>query len=335
VLATPSAAIPPPEQLVCDITGLDLASDRESVEVRVLPARLSDHFVRGELFALGTAIEDCRANSWLNAFFTVSLVTLGGRGRKGLTRLFSLFLDLDFKILPRDRAQELLRDFPLIPSAIIASGGGWHVYWFLLAPILFPDGFERARSLLRRLAIRLEADLAAAEPARILRLPATMNRKYEPDRLVECVYYNPAKYPIEQFEDVLRDVKDERKHRDNGCETPASDALDFTPQCNTSCSRPGDDFNARAPWAGILEPNGWRLVHECDGTAYWRRPGKTEGQSASTNHGGSGLLYVFSSSAAPFEAGRAYSKFGAFALLEHGGDFRSAAKRLAGWRFGG
>lgn len=43
---------------------------------------------------------------------------------------------------------------------------------------------------------------------------------------------------------------------------------------------------------------------------------------------GSDLLYVFSTSTI-FEAGRAYSKFAAYAILEHGGEFRAAARALA------
>jgi hypothetical protein len=46
------------------------------------------------------------------------------------------------------------------------------------------------------------------------------------------------------------------------------------------------------------------------------------------------LLYIFSSSAAPFEPGKTYSKFEAFAVLNHGGDFASAARSLANDGYG-
>ncbi len=95
--------------------------------------------------------------------------------------------------------------------------------------------------------------------------------------------------------------------------------------------RPGDDFNERGDWREILEPHGWHLLFVGkDGTEYWRRPGKrTGGSSATVNHGGYGLLYNFSSNADPFDAERGYSKFHAFALLEHGGDFHEAARQRA------
>jgi len=99
--------------------------------------------------------------------------------------------------------------------------------------------------------------------------------------------------------------------------------------------RPGDDFNHRASWSEILQPHGWTLISQgSDGSEQWRRPGKATGVSATTNFGGSDLLYVFSSNAPPFEGGRAYTKFSAFALLEHGGEFHAAASALRGKGFG-
>ena len=67
-------------------------------------------------------------------------------------------------------------------------------------------------------------------------------------------------------------------------------------------------------------------------TTYWTRPGKGGGVSASTGHcrgpSGNDLLYVFSSSAAPFEPELSYSRFAAYTLLYHHADFRSATLRV-------
>jgi putative DNA primase/helicase len=107
---------------------------------------------------------------------------------------------------------------------------------------------------------------------------------------------------------------------------------------NTRGVSPGDDFNARGPdWASILD--GWTLVREHDGKGYWRRPGKEgPGWSATTGckakDGGYELLYVFSSNASPFEQQKAYSKFGAYALLRHAGNFSAAASELRRQGFG-
>jgi putative DNA primase/helicase len=92
--------------------------------------------------------------------------------------------------------------------------------------------------------------------------------------------------------------------------------------------RPGDDFNREATWSGILEPAGWCSVCTRGDVSYWRRPDKTHGISATTNVGGSDLLYVFTSSTS-FEPERAYTKFAAYATLEHAGNFSAAARALS------
>jgi hypothetical protein len=97
---------------------------------------------------------------------------------------------------------------------------------------------------------------------------------------------------------------------------------------------PGDDYNAKVTWDQILEPLGWVKVHTNKaGVTAWRRPGKTEGISATTNHAGIDKFFVFSSSTM-FEQERAYSKFAVYALVEHGGDFSAAAKALRSLGYG-
>jgi hypothetical protein len=97
--------------------------------------------------------------------------------------------------------------------------------------------------------------------------------------------------------------------------------------------RPGDAFNRGQTWPALLEPQGWTQVFERAGTTYWRRPGKSFGISATTNHGGSDLLYVFTSSST-FDPDTSYSKFGAYTLLQCGGDYSQAALLLSQQGYG-
>ena len=91
---------------------------------------------------------------------------------------------------------------------------------------------------------------------------------------------------------------------------------------------PGDDYNAKVTWEQILEPLGWKKVYTNKaGVTSWRRPGKSEGISATTNHAGNDKFYVFSSST-QFEAERSYSKFAVFTIVEHQGNFTASAKAL-------
>ncbi|MFF9898474.1 phage/plasmid primase, P4 family [Streptomyces longispororuber] len=91
---------------------------------------------------------------------------------------------------------------------------------------------------------------------------------------------------------------------------------------------PLDDFEQRTTWADILKPHGWQLVLTHGHTSYWRRPGKTVGISATTGRDPArDRLYVFSSST-EFQQEVPYTKPGAYALLEHGGDHSAAAREL-------
>lgn len=97
--------------------------------------------------------------------------------------------------------------------------------------------------------------------------------------------------------------------------------------------RPGDDYNAQMTWDDLFIPRGWKKLHTHGEATYWRRPGKSEGWSATTNVYGSDLLYVFSTST-EFEAQRTYDKFGAYAVLEAGGNLELAAKALRDQGYG-
>lgn len=107
--------------------------------------------------------------------------------------------------------------------------------------------------------------------------------------------------------------------------------------------RPGDIFATRATWADILEPHGWEQAGQTGDVTRWRRPGKSQGWSATTgleSKDGNSLLCVFSTNAHPFDGpdgGRTcstYSKFSAYAILNHGGDYQTAAKTLADLGYG-
>jgi hypothetical protein len=89
--------------------------------------------------------------------------------------------------------------------------------------------------------------------------------------------------------------------------------------------RPGDDYNRRAAWSEILSD--WTHVGERNGVIYLRRPGKDRGISATINARGTDRLHVFTSSTT-FDPDQSYSKFGAFAVLHHGGDHKRAALAL-------
>jgi hypothetical protein len=110
--------------------------------------------------------------------------------------------------------------------------------------------------------------------------------------------------------------------------TPA--AVGVPDAAPASGDRPGDAFNAHGDVSAVLRQHGW-MLHRDGENQYWRRPGKSHGWSATLKDR---VFYVHSTSAAPFDAGRAYGPFAVYSLLEHGGDYRAAASALRAQGFG-
>lgn len=88
---------------------------------------------------------------------------------------------------------------------------------------------------------------------------------------------------------------------------------------------PGQDFDERGDIRTLLTAHGWDKTHDTPVERY-RRPGKDKGHHATLLDGR--IFYCWTSNAPPFEPQKAYSPFAVYTLLEHGGDFKEAAKAL-------
>lgn len=98
---------------------------------------------------------------------------------------------------------------------------------------------------------------------------------------------------------------------------------------------PGDWWASRTSWPDELAWRGWTLHsthHDAGGDYYelWTRPGKDKraGASASLYYGGSDVLKVFSSNAAPLTPESTYTLWGFEVAHAHGGDFEAAARTM-------
>jgi len=108
-----------------------------------------------------------------------------------------------------------------------------------------------------------------------------------------------------------------------------------TPRSPDSGKRPGDDYNERATWDEVIGGHGWTKAARIGAGYGWRRPGKdTPGISATTGQrDDADRLYVFTTST-EFKSETPYSKFAAYALLEHGEDYKAASKALRAAGYG-
>lgn len=96
---------------------------------------------------------------------------------------------------------------------------------------------------------------------------------------------------------------------------------------------PWEDFDERGEIDPILRKSGWKKAGVRKAKyQHYRRPGKNMGQSASLIEGK--ILHCFTSNGVPFEQGKSYSSSAVYALLEHGGDFRTASKALSDQGYG-
>jgi hypothetical protein len=116
----------------------------------------------------------------------------------GVARVWCLWADLD-------GLDALLRlsAFPAAPSMLVHSGSEHcaHAYWQLRTP-LTPADAQRAN---RRLALALDADMAATDPARILRAAGTLNWKHDPPREVRCARLEFDSYEAREIVGELPD----------------------------------------------------------------------------------------------------------------------------------
>ncbi|WP_432135172.1 hypothetical protein [Streptomyces sp. bgisy154] len=91
--------------------------------------------------------------------------------------------------------------------------------------------------------------------------------------------------------------------------------------------RPGEDYNLRADWSDILSGI-FRPIITRGHTTYWGWADGARGVKATTGRDPEhDRLWVFTTSS-EFQDGVPYDKFGAYAHLHHGGDFKAAAANL-------
>jgi hypothetical protein len=126
--------------------------------------RIEHHIVRGNAVYVGVAVRSTNQDG----------------GKDSLQSLCWLFTDLDFKRLKggEEEARQILTHYPRKPQMIVATGGGYHVYWAIRS-VTLPDQQAPVESALKRLADDLNGDHAATDVARILRLPGSWNTKPE------------------------------------------------------------------------------------------------------------------------------------------------------------
>jgi hypothetical protein len=130
--------------------------------------------------------ENCKA---LTAAFAD--VDVGTAGHRGIA-----------KYQTKEAALSAIEAFPLRPSILNDSGGGYQSHWLLKEPVELTDGnLARMERINRGLALALGGDVGATDASRILRLPGTFNLKLAGNpRPVKTVWCEPERlYDLADF----------------------------------------------------------------------------------------------------------------------------------------
>ena len=153
-----------------------------------------------------------RWNPKLNYWIGVALRKSDKGGKKvDCVALPALYSDVDYgqdghrkKNKWRDKAEALgaIQAFPLHPSILIHSGGGFQPYWLLKEPVGLENGnYAQVEAIMKGLALALGGDVGTQDISRILRLPGTYNMKLADNpRPVEIIWCEPERaYSLSDF----------------------------------------------------------------------------------------------------------------------------------------
>lgn len=121
------------------------------------------------------------------------------RSRQAALKLNAAWIDVDgYKEYPtKEAASKAIGAFIKAaglppPTAIVDSGGGWHVYWISDRELTYEEWLPFAYGLWEKVQQHgLKADNVTTDAARILRVPGTFNHKQLPPRPVVLKYLAP------------------------------------------------------------------------------------------------------------------------------------------------
>lgn len=238
-----------------------------------------------------------------------------------------------FGMLRQDYLKQLagrLAEIPQ-PSYVVFSGGGAHVYWLLEKPLVLKTDEDRinARGILRAWTQFVGADLGAATLDRVLRVPGTLNTKYDPPLRVQFRTYAPEIcYSNQEIAGMivpfLRQEAEQAAQRKTAVRRSNGGYI-VQPGMNV-----GDiirEYDRTHSPVSILVDNGYQLVR--DGRRMIRPGGTRDSISVFTRDDGTVLTYHHSTDdllAAAFYDDRPHGAFSVLCELEFGGN-RAAALR--------
>ena len=216
-----------------------LSQERGEIEIRVFPNRIGQqHFVKSEESAAEIAYVLC--NQGIDVYFGVNSRMGRGGGKDNVHWVNAFHVEIDYGTLghkkespheTREDALAAITAFPMEPSIIVHSGGGYHCYWVLLNPVkVMLIGLDNIESINRALSASLVGD-TATDISRLLRVPGTFNLKI-PDnpRPVTVESYSGKRYQYEDFAHLVK--SDDHKGKSAGPTIGTSPSISWAAAVN-------------------------------------------------------------------------------------------------------
>lgn len=143
---------------------------------------------------------------WPAVYFSLAprITRLPGKRRGGINDLLyltCLYSELDEK---DGRTWADIEGLYPRPSAIVRSGGGWHVYWFIEPVRITEENRDTLNRVQRAWTAYTRGDPGAPDISRVLRVPGSWNKKYTPARKVELLELDPeTRYDLQNLQALL------------------------------------------------------------------------------------------------------------------------------------
>lgn len=189
------------------------------INVRFLPSAKNLFIPLSEIESIPAVLE---AHKGQNAYFGVATRIDNDGTKAGILQIPALWVDLDVYKLTDEKKEEgrqRYRGFPLKATVVIDSGGGRYLFWMLKESAPKED-IPRVEDLLDRLASYFNGDMASTDASHILRIPGSLNHKYQHTPQVIIKEFHPERrYNIDDF-DFLPEVK----------ETPNGEKKSYLPE---------------------------------------------------------------------------------------------------------
>ncbi|MDM7986351.1 MAG: phage/plasmid primase, P4 family [Smithella sp.] len=213
-----------------------------NIEIRIFPDKNTarNFFCKSERAAAEVSFNLC--NQGVDVYFGVNPRTGNGGKKENVHYLSAFHAEIDYGETGHekssihktyDEALSVIRSFPLEPTIIVHSGGGFHCYWVLSNHAKVSDaGFIDLEKVNRFLIKKLGGDSGSHDISRLLRVTGTFNFKLKGNpRPVTLVSNSHKKYSLKDFEQFISMDKPEQTNnvvnKPSQTIVPSTSALDI------------------------------------------------------------------------------------------------------------